>query len=218
MRAVLEPQGYRVFEAESAALALPQAVECNPDVVILEMTLSDSDGISVLKTLREWSHTPVLMLSEQCDDEAKVSALDAGASDYLTKPFSSAELLARLRVLQRLLPHASDGPFLMEGDLAINLTVHEISLKGHPICLTRKEEVLFYVLARHAGKVVTRTHLMRSVWGFHSEEKAHDLQVLMSQLRKKLEIHCEQILIETERNLGYRLVLSAAQGAASTTK
>ena len=209
LRALLEPQGYRVFEAETAQCGLDQAVERKPDVIILEMTLSNGGGLDVLQGLREWNHTPVLVLSQEADDEVKVAALDAGASDYLTKPFSGVELLARLRVLLRPLPNTPDGPLLIEGDLVANLTTHEISVKGRPVSLSAKEETLFYVLAHYAGKVVTRSHLLRSIWGIHSEEKNHDLQVLMALLRKKLEPLGGELFIRTERNVGYSLVLSA---------
>ena len=207
--AVLEPEGYRVFEADTAAAGANEASECGADVIILEMALADGDGLAVLKDLREWSRTPVLMLSERTDDDAKVAALDAGASDYLTKPFSSVELLARLRVLQRPLPNTPDGPLLLEGDLMVNLATHEITLSGRPVRLTPKEEALFYVLARFVGKVVTHSHLVRSVWGSHSEEKFSDLKVLVAHLRKKLGPYGGELFIRTEASLGYSLLLSS---------
>jgi two-component system KDP operon response regulator KdpE len=208
LRAVLEPRGYRVYEADTGGTGLNKAVECKPDVIILEIALPRGEGLEVLQTLREWGQTPVLVLSERTDDDAKVAALDAGASDYLTKPFSSAELLARLRVLQRPLPNVPDGPLLIEGELMVNLATHEITLGGCPVKLTPKEEALFYVLARYAGKVVTRTHLIRSVWGSHSQDRLHDLLVLVAQLRKKLAPHGKQILVRTEGSVGYSLSLS----------
>jgi two-component system KDP operon response regulator KdpE len=209
LRAVLEPEGYRVFEAENGESALSNAVDCNPDVIILETALPDEDGLSLLRTLREWSHTPVLVLSGQTDDEAKVAALDTGASDYLTKPFSSAELLARLRVLQRPVANMPDGPLLIEGDLVVNVATHDITLHGRSVSLTRKEEALFFVLVRYAGKVVTQTHLIRSIWGAHSESRVHDLQVLVAHLRKKLGPYDGEILIRTQTNVGYWLLLSS---------
>lgn len=209
LRVLLEPQGYRVFEAENGASALSKAVEYKPDVIILEPALAGEHGLSVLQSLQEWSRIPVLALSEQTDDAAKVAALDAGASDYLTKPFSSAELLARLRVLQRPLANVPDGPLLIEGRLVANLATHEISLGPHPVKLTRKEEALFFVLARFAGKVVTRSHLLRSIWGAGAVEKTHDLMVLVANLRKKLAGHGGEMLIRTEGKMGYRLLLSA---------
>ena len=208
LRSVLEPEGYRVIEAQNGGSGLQKAAERRPDVIILEIALPEEGGLSVLQALREWSTTPVLVLSEQAGDEAKVTALDTGASDYLVKPFSSAELLARLRVLRRPLPHSPDGPLLIEGDLVANLSTHEISLSGRPVRLTRREEALFYVLAKYAGKVVTCSHLLRSVWGVPSERRIHDLQVLIAQLRKKLGPYEGEILIQTEGHLGYKLSLS----------
>ena len=205
---MLEPHGYRVFEAQDGATGLAEAVETKPDVIILETALSDGEGLAVLQGLREGSSTPVMVLSEQTTDGAKVSALDAGANDYLTKPFSSAELLARLRVLQRAVLSELDGPFLVEGELVANLVTHQITLSGRAIRLTPKEEALFYVLARYAGKVVTRNHLIRSLWGAHGEQRTHDLQVLVAQVRKKLEPYGAELLIRTESHLGYSLTLS----------
>jgi two-component system KDP operon response regulator KdpE len=209
LRSVLEPNGYRVFEAENGGTGLVEAVECRPDVIILEPALPDREGLAVLQGLREWSNTPVLVLSEQNTDDAKVAALDGGASDYMTKPFSSAELLARLRVLQRPVLNEPDGPLLIEGELVANLVTHEITLSGRAVTLTRKEEALFYVLARYAGKVVTRAHLLRSVWGAHGEQRIHDLQVLVAQLRRKLEPYGAETLIRTEGHIGYSLSLAA---------
>lgn len=213
LRAVLEPQGYRVYEAESGQAGLNKAGECKPDVIVLELRLSAGDGLGVLQSLQEWSQTPVLVLSEQTGEEAKVAALDAGARDYLTKPFSSAELLARLRVLQRALPNVPDGPLLIEGELVVNLATHEITLGGRSIKLTPKEEALFYVLARYAGRVVTCEHLLRSVWGIHSSDKLHDLRVLIWHVRKKLGAYGGERLIRTEGSLGYCLALSAKPDA-----
>ncbi len=209
LRTLLEPERYRVIEAENIATGLDRLAEREPEVIILEMKLPDGDGLSTLRSLREWSRTPVLMLSEECTDEVKVAALDGGASDFLTKPFSGTELLARLRVLQRAFPNVPDGPLLVERELVANLITHEISLRGNPIELTRKEEALFFVLARHAGKVVTRSHLFRSIWGMHSEQIPHHLHVLVANVRKKLEPYGGELLIRTEGNIGYRLILSA---------
>lgn len=207
LRAVLEPCGYRVLEAETGGVGLSQAAESRPDVIVLELRLSDGDGLGVLQSLQEWSQIPVLVLSGQTDEGTKVTALDAGARDYLTKPFSSAELLARLRTLQRPLPNVSDGPLLIEGDLVANLATHEVLLKGCPINLTRKEEVLFFVLVKYAGKVVSCGHLLRAVWGLHGQDKIQDLRVLISHLRKKLGAYGGEILVRTEGSFGYCLSL-----------
>ena len=207
LRAVLSPNGYRLFEAANGEEGLKLAVECKPDIIILEPALPEGHGLEVIEALREWSQTPVLALSYEAEDKAKVAALDAGASDYVNKPFSSAELLARLRVLQRPLPNVPDGPLLIEGDLVVNLAVHRITLKGRPVPLTHKEEALFYVLARYAGKVVTCAHLLRAVWGIHSEDRLHDLRVLVGHLRKKLGAYGGEMLIKTQGSTGYCLVV-----------
>ena len=209
MRAILEPEGYRVIEAESGGLGLSKAIEWEPDIIILEIALPDEEGLVVLRNLREWNHIPVLVLSERKDDGTKVASLDGGASDYLTKPFSSAELLARLRVAQRPTPGVPDGPLLIEKDLVINLGTHETVISGSKVNLTPKEQVLFHILARYAGKTVTCEHLVRSVWGSHSEEKLHDLRVLVWQLRKKLDPYEGELRVRTEGSLGYSLALSS---------
>jgi two-component system KDP operon response regulator KdpE len=208
VRAILEPEGYRVIEAKDSAIGASRAIDDDPNIIILEIALANSDGITVLQKLRQWTQIPVLVLSEKADDTTKVAALDAGASDYLTKPFSSAELLARLRVVQRPRPTVPDCPLLVENDLVINLGTHETVLGGSNINLSPKEQVLFYLLARYAGKVVTCDHLSRLLWGTDSAEKLHDLRVLVWQLRKKLERHGTDALVRTEGCVGYSLTLT----------
>ena len=205
---MLEPHGYRVLEAESGGVGLNLAVESKPDLIVLELNLSDGDGLRVLHALQEWCPIPIMVLSGRAEEEATVAALDAGARDYLTKPFSSAELLARLRALQRPLPNVPDGPLLIEGELVANLSTHEITSNGRPIILSPKEEALFCVLARYAGRVVTCSHLLQSIWGIHSEDKLQDLRVLVSHLRKKLGPYGSEMLVRTEGSLGYSLILS----------
>ena len=205
LRAILEPQGYRVLEAKDAGSGMKQAVERKPDVIVLEIALPDGRGFEVIQMLREWSRTPVLVLSEKGGEDTKVAALDAGASDYLTKPFSSAELLARLRVLQRTVPNSPEGPFFIEGELVLDLATRKTKLRERQLLLTPKEEALFCMLARYGGLVVTHAHLLRAVWGVHSEAKIHDLRVLVGHLRKKLAPCAGEMLIRTEGNLGYSL-------------
>jgi two-component system KDP operon response regulator KdpE len=159
----------------------------------------------------------VLVLSDQSDEASKVRALDAGAGDYLVKPFSNGELLARLRVLQRPLPNLPDGPLLVEGELRADLSTHKITLGDRSVNLTPNEEALFFVLARYSGKVVSRAHLVRAVWGVHSDGRVHDLQVLVGQLRKKLEPYGDEVLIKTEGNLGYRLSFTVPANAVMTS-
>jgi two-component system KDP operon response regulator KdpE len=207
LRQVLKPHAYRVFEADNARRGLEAAARCRADVVILELDLPDSDGLSLLERLREWSRAPVLVLSARNREADKVAALDAGANDFMTKPFGSAELLARLRVLQRSAPWIMDGPLLVEGGVSMNLATHEVRLMGRQVKFTPTEEALFYILVRYAGKLVTCTHLTRCVWGIEGEDKMRDLHVYIGNLRKKLESHGGGVRIETEGSAGYRLQL-----------
>ena len=215
LRQVLEPRGYRVFEADTAQRGLEVATRRRPDVVILELDLPDLDGIRVLERLREWSRAPVLVLSRRVREADKVAALDAGANDYLTKPFGSDELLARLRVLQRPIPWVTDGPLLQEGDFSVNLATHEVRIKGRRLPLTPTEEALLYLLVRYAGKVVTSTHLIRSLWGPGAPSKTRDLQVYLSSLRKKMEGYNSKARIQTKGSIGYRLLLSTSEEDAN---
>jgi two-component system KDP operon response regulator KdpE len=208
VRVVLEEERYKVIEVETGRKGLKAAVEQQPDVIILELDLPDINGLVVLRRIREWSQKPVLILSERSQPADKVSALDSGADDYLTKPFDTAELLARLRVIQRCLPGVTDSPLLVEGDLRVNLAAHEVTIKGQKLDFTPTEEALFYVLARHAGKTVTCRHLVRCVWGTDAEDKIRDVRVYVACLRKKLGVHGGEILIRTEGGVGYCLSLA----------
>jgi two-component system KDP operon response regulator KdpE len=207
LRAVLEPQRYRVFEAENGELGTKQAVARRPDVIILDLSLPDQDGLAVLRQLREWNSAPVMILSAQNDEELKVAALDSGANDYLGKPFGTAELLARLRVLQRLMPGEPEGPFYIYGDLHVDIAAHRATVRGRHIDLTPTEEALFYMLVRHAGKLVSCRHLLRSIWGSDSEGKIHELHVYIRSLRRKLRSAADEVLIQTVGSVGYRLLL-----------
>jgi len=169
--------------------------------------LSDISGLTVLKRLREWNRTPVLILSAQNDEENKVAALDSGANDYMTKPFGSAELLARLRVLQRSIPGEPDGPLFIHGDLQVDIISHRVTLRGHQVDLTPTEAAVLYILVRHAGILVTCKHLLRCVWGNDSENKLHDLHVYIRSLRQKLNGAGNESVIQTEGSTGYRLLL-----------
>jgi two-component system KDP operon response regulator KdpE len=216
LRQVLESQAYRVFDAANAQHGLELTVRWRPDVIILDLDLPDSDGLSLLERLREWRRAPVLVLSARDGETDKVAALDAGANDFMTKPFGSAELLARLRVLQRSVPWITDGPILAEGEVTVNLATHEVSLKGRRIKLTPTEEALFYLLVRYAGKLVTCGHLIRSLWG-NQENKIHDLHVYIRSLRKKLTNHGGAVRIKTEGSAGYKLQLASADEGEAVT-
>jgi len=207
LRVVLEPHNYKVHDAENGQAGLKEAVLRQPDIIILDLSLPDVDGLTVLKRLREWNRAAILILSERNDENDKVTALDSGANDYMTKPFGSAELLARLRVLQRSLAAEPDGPLFVSGDLLVDITSHLITLRGRPIFLTPTEEAVFYTLVRHAGKLVGCKHLLRCIWGTDSEDKLHDLHVYIRSLRQKLRAKADDILIQTEGSDGYRLLV-----------
>jgi two-component system KDP operon response regulator KdpE len=207
LRAALEPQNYQVYEAETGQLGLQEAVGRRPDIVILDLGLPDMDGLTVLKRLREWSQAPVLVLSVRDRESDKVAALDNGADDYLTKPFGTAELLARLRVIQRRVS-GPDEPVHVIGDLQVDLAAHVVKVKDREVSLTATEYALLRVLVQHAGKVVTHKQLLRSVWGPNAETQSQYLRVYITHLRKKLETVTTGKLIKTETGIGYRLVIA----------
>jgi two-component system KDP operon response regulator KdpE len=207
LRMVLESQHYRLFESETGQLGLAAAGTRHPDVIILELALPDIGGLAVLKQLRQSGQTPVLVLSANGREADIVAALDGGANDYMIKPFSEAELLARLRVLRRCVPGEFDEPLLIEGDLKVDLTKHLVTLGGSKINLSPTEEALFHVLVAYAGKIVTAKYLLRSVWGAEGADQGHCLRVFISNLRKKLGGTRGRVFIETAGSIGYRLLL-----------
>jgi two-component system KDP operon response regulator KdpE len=207
LRIVLEEDHYRVLESESGKQGLSDVALRRPDVVLLDLGLPDMDGLAVLKRLREWNHVPVLILSVREGPEDKVSALDAGADDYVTKPFESSELLARLRAVQRRATSGSDEPFFRAGSLEIDFNARAVTVKGREVKLTVTEYALLKILAQHAGKVITHKQLLREVWGPNSEEQSQYLRVYMTHLRKKIEpADAGDKLLRTESGIGYRLV------------
>jgi two-component system KDP operon response regulator KdpE len=209
LRIVLEEDHYRVLESESGKQGLADVALRRPDVVLLDLGLPDMEGIAVLKRLREWSQVPVLILSVRDGPEDKVAALDAGADDYVTKPFEALELLARLRAIQRR-SHSADEPLFHAGHLAIDFTSHAVTLKGNEIKLTPTEYGLLKILAQHAGKIVSHKQLLREVWGPNAEEQSQYLRVYMTHLRKKIESSERgEKLLRTESGIGYRLMIPA---------
>ena len=207
LRIVLEQEHYRVLEAETGKQGLSDIALRRPDVVLLDLGLPDMDGLAVLKRLREWSHVPVLILSVREGAEDKVPALDAGADDYVTKPFESAELLARLRAIQRRATSVSEAPLFRAGSLEIDFNARAVTVKGREVKLTATEYALLKILAQHAGRVVTHKQLLRAVWGPNAEEQSQYLRVYMTHLRKKIEpADAREKLLRTESGIGYRLV------------
>lgn len=212
LQMVLEVGRYRVFEAESGEIGIKEAVARRPDVIVMDLSLPDVDGMVLLKQLREWYRAPILILSARDNEALKVSALDGGANDFVSKPFGTAEVLARLRVLQRWDPGSPEGPYYINGDLKVNVTAGVVTIRGRHVELTPTEEALFFTLVRHAGHLITRSHLLRCVWGTDSESKLHDLHVYIRNLRNKLQSASDQVLIQTEGSEGYRLVVPFDSG------
>lgn len=209
LRVILEDQNYHVIEAESAKSGLSAIATRRPDVVLLDLGLPDMSGMDVLRRLREWSRVPVLILSVRESAEQKTVALDAGADDYVTKPFDAKELLARLRAIQRRAPANEPHAYFQTGPLAIDFNAHVVTVKGEEIKLTPTEFSLLRVLALNAGKVVTHQHLLREVWGPNAADQAQYLRVYMNHLRKKIELpQSKQKLLKTESGIGYRLLLT----------
>jgi two-component system, OmpR family, KDP operon response regulator KdpE len=209
LRVGLEGAGYKVCEAPNGQEGLQEIVYKKPDVVLLDLGLPDMDGVTVLKRLREWSQVPVVVLTVREDDQDKVAALDAGADDYVTKPFSTSELLARLRAVQRRAPEAQTEPMFVCGDLIVDLAARTVTVKGQTVHLTATEYALLHELVRHAGKVVVHKQLLRAVWGPKAEEQSQYLRVYITHLRKKLESDSHKKLIQTESGIGYRLVMES---------
>lgn len=206
LRIALEANGYRVFETSNGQDALQEAARQRPDLVILDMGLPDMEGLDVLNRLREWSPTPVIILSVRDSDRDKVAALDAGADDYLTKPFSLEELMARMRVAQR---HAQPGPqpaVFTCGNVSIDLAHRQVTKNGQPVRLTPTEYALLRQLVQHAGRVLTHKQILKEVWGPEYMEETHYLRVYFANLRQKLEDDPSlPRLIVTEPGVGYRL-------------
>ncbi len=206
LRAALASNGYRVVETDTMREAEQLATGHNPDVFILDLTLPDGDGIDLARRLREWTKAPILVVSARGREEDKVNALDAGADDYLTKPFGVNELLARLRVALRHARAAPEAPPVIEaGPLRIDLARREVSVEAREVRLTPTEFKLLALLARHAGKVLTHRQILREVWGPNATE-AHWVRVHMAELRKKIEADpARPRLLVTEPGVGYRL-------------
>lgn len=208
LRVSLETNGYRVHEAENGQRAMSEAARLRPDLIVLDMNLPDLDGIEVLRRIREWTTTPVIMLSVRDADRDKVAALDAGADDYLTKPFSTVELLARLRVARRHSQPEPDTPVVTLGDVQIDLARRAVTRRGEPVKLTPTEYALFRLMVQHAGRVLTHRQILKAVWGPEYIEETHYLRVYFAQLRQKLEENPTMPkLIVTEPGVGYRLLV-----------
>lgn len=207
LRITLEANGYKVLDAANGQEGLVEAATRRPDIVILDLGLPDMEGVSVLKRLREWSRMPVVVLSVRERDEDKITALDAGADDYVTKPFSTPELLVRLRVALRHAQPAEEEVVFRAGDLVVDLTNRRVSVKDQEIKLTVTEYALLRLLIRHAGRILTHRQILREVWGPNATDQMHYLRVYVARLREKIEsTPARPVLLITEPGIGYRLI------------
>jgi len=207
LRVALEGNGYRVFEAATGQEGLVEAAQRRPDAIILDLGLPDMDGVAVLKRLREWSQAPVLVLSVREGEEDKVSALDHGADDFVTKPFSTAELLARLRVARRRALPLEENAVFHSGRLEVDLSSRRVLVQGQEVKMTPTEYSLLRLLVRNAGKVITHRQILKEVWGPNYGEQTHYLRVYIAHLREKLEENPSRPeLLVTEAGVGYRLL------------
>ena len=207
LRVTLEAAGYRVREAETGNLGLQEIAAGAPDGVILDLGLPDLDGVEVVRRLREWTSLPVLVLSVRETEEAKIAALDAGADDYLTKPFGGGELLARVRAILRRAAASPEPAILRFGDIELDRAARVVRRAGAEVRLTAKEYALFALLAQHHGKVVTHRQILRELWGPTAEDNTHYLRVHMAHLRQKLESEpARPRILRTESGIGYRLM------------
>jgi two-component system KDP operon response regulator KdpE len=206
LRVTLTSQAYTVIEADSGQEALSAATAEKPDIIILDLGLPDIDGVEVTRLLRQWTQTPIIILSVRGSESDKIAALDAGADDYLTKPFGVGELLARLRAALRRTAKTTSEPVFSSGSLKVDLVRRLVTVSGQEVQLTPNEYELLRVLVTHAGKVLTHRHLLREVWGAEYGEEFHMLHVNISNLRRKIEPDpARPKFIITEPGVGYRL-------------
>ncbi len=205
LRAALSAQGFTVYESTNGQEALNAVITSRPDIIILDLGLPDMDGIEVTRRLREWSRTPIIILSVREAERDKIAALDAGADDYLTKPFGTGELLARMRVASRRLTARSDEPILQVNSLRVDLSRRLVTVNETEISLTPTEYDILRLLMQNAGKVMTHHQLLRQVWGTAYESEMHLLRVNISNLRRKIEADpARPHYLITEPGVGYR--------------
>lgn len=206
LRVALEGADYVVRDADSGTTGLHAVATLRPDVILLDLGLPDLDGLTVLRRLREWSQTPVVVLTVRDSEEDKVAALDAGADDYVTKPFSTAELLARLRAAQRRVQPRDEAAVFAHDGLVVDLVARTVTRDGVDVKLTATEWAILALLIRHAGRILTHRQILREVWGPNAEEHRQYLRVYFTHLRKKVERNpSEPRLIRNEPGVGYRL-------------
>lgn len=204
----LEANGYRVATAASGQEGIAAAAQRRHDIIILDLGLPDLNGIAVLKQLREWTQTPVIILTVQDEEADKIEALDSGADDFITKPFNTGELLARLRAsLRRADRGRAEEPVFHAGNLAVDFSRRRVTRAGQPVKLTATEYALLRLFIQHAGKVLTHRHILREIWGPEHEQHTQYLRVYVTRLREKLEADpASPALLLTEPGVGYRFV------------
>ncbi len=205
LRVTLEASSYHVFDAATGRDGIAQAAQRRPDVVLLDLGLPDLDGVEVIRRIREWSRVPIVVLSVRDREDDKIAALDAGADDYVTKPFGAGELLARLRVVLRH-TEPQTGAIFRSGDLEVDLAARLVRKAGRDVRLTPIEYGLLRMLVTHAGKILTHRQLLTEIWGPNAIAQTHYLRVHIAHLREKLEDGLEgREIIRTEPGIGYRL-------------
>jgi two-component system KDP operon response regulator KdpE len=206
LRTSLGAHGHTIEEAANGEDAVKLAALNQPDLVILDLGLPDMDGVEVTRRLREWTQIPIIILSVRDHENDKISALDAGADDYLTKPFSTGELLARIRVSMRHAAQPKDAPIYQVGELVVDLARRTVTVQGQGITLTPTEYDILCTLIQYAGRVLTHKQLLRTIWGNAYESETHLLRVNVSNLRRKIEPNASRpTYILTEPGVGYRL-------------
>ena len=206
VRISLEANGYRVYEVASGEEAILKVAQVRPDLVILDIGLPDIEGFEVLRRLREWTAIPVIMLSVRDSDRDKIAALDMGADDYLVKPFSMEELMARIRVAQRHAQPERDEPVFTSGDILVDFARRLVTRSGEVVKLTPTEYALLRLMIQHVGKVLTHQQILKAVWGPEYVHETHYLRVYFAQLRQKLEADpTRPRFLLTEPGVGYRL-------------
>lgn len=217
LRPALTAAGFTVEPARSGTEAMAKFRAEQPDVVVLDLGLPDMNGLDVLVEIRKTSPVPIVILSARDDEEGKVAALEAGADDYVSKPFGVGELVARLRTaLRHAVQVAGTTAVFAAGDLVIDTLAHRVTLRGEPVKLTPKEYALLHVLTRHAGRVLTHQQILREVWGPHHGEQVQHLRVFVGRLRQKIEANAgDPKLLLNEPGIGYRLAAAANPDAAT---
>jgi len=207
LRMSLESNGYKIAEASEGKAGIKKISEFHPHLVILDLGLPDTNGLDVLKELRTWSRVPTIILTISDDEQTKVRLLDAGADDYLTKPFGTKELLARVRVALRNIGLIEATPVFRSDDLEVDLAQRKVAVGGKEVKLTSTEYELLSRLVRDHGKVIPQMQLLKQIWGSAAEDQSHYLRIYINQLRKKIEKNpSEPVHILTEPGVGYRLV------------